>query len=803
MAIFVPATIIGRPVSTGVQIARSLRFRSVNSTYLTRTFAAAPTTRTKLHYHAWIKRGILGTQQNFFEGYDGASSVQSAFLFNANNELVLQFGGAASTPIITVPLFRDPGAWYCIDLAIDTTQATAANRVLMWVNGVQLTGFTATYPAQNALHQFLLNNSNNRIGINWNATLVPFDGYMADVHVIDGTPKTAADFGQFDINGIWQPKPYTGAYGTNGFRLNFSDASAATAAALGADSSGNGNNWTPNHTVTAGALNDSLTDTPTNYGVDAGVGGVVRGNYAVLNPLDAGTLVVRSGGLELVASVASAWHSVRSTFAVPVSGDWWCEVDLISVGTGTGDIMLGVADFEAARPAYPGAAATANSWGYQSSGSRYNNGTGAVWAATYAGGDKIAIRVAAGAVYFYKLVTGAWVLQGGGAAAGVLISGSSVAFTFAMYNGTATNNLWVNFGQRPWAATPPAGTKAVCAQNLPAPAFALPTAGFDIKTYSGTGANQNITGVGHAPDLLWLKVRGTAADHILDDTVRGAGYNLRSNVVNAETYGSPSNDGITSFNSDGFSLGANNNGGTGYVNVAATTYVAWMWKKGVTPGLDIVQYTGNGVARTIPHSLGAVPALIICKYRASGTYNWVLQHWRQAPNPANSYLTFTSNANTADTTVWNGVPPTSSVFSVGTNAGPNANGGNYIAWLFAEVPGFSKFGVWTGNNSTNGPFAYCGFKPRYLMFKRIDVTGNWIIIDTTRWGAGVWPSNPVNMFLIADTTQTDTSNGMFFDFLSNGFKVRVDATFPGVNTAGGIYIFAAFAEHPFNTARAR
>lgn len=331
-------------------------------------------------------------------------------------------------------------------------------------------------------------------------------------------------------------------------------------------------------------------------------------------------------------------------------------------------------------------------------------------------------------------------------------------------------------------------------------------------TYTGTGATQTISnavnGVSFQPDFVWLKIRSGAANHVLIDAVRGYDKYLASNSTAAEA---TSTDQFTSFNSNGFTLGANSGAG-GNTNQNGSTYVAWQWNAGgstvtntsgsissqvranTTAGCSIVTYTGTGSAATVGHGLGVAPRMVIIKQRNSAA-DWVVKHASLSSNDATLILNNTSASTVYSPSVWNNTAPTSTVFSIGTNTANNTNTNTYVAYCFAPVAGYSAFGSYTGNGSTDGPFVYLGFRPRFVMVKRTDTTGNWIIWDSARD-----TYNTTNLILFPNLSNAE-STAENIDFLSNGFKLRV--TSAGDNASGGTYIYAAFAENPFKYANAR
>ena len=265
----------------GYEIERSLRFNRADSANLSRTPSIASNRKTWT-WAGWVKMSGLGPNQYIFN--TGGGLPIDGFAFTANNNIKYRSYNGTSEVIqlITTQVFRDASAWYHIVFAMDTTQATESNRLKLYVNGTQVTTFSSQrYGSQN--YDTNINNTAPHL-IGTYAGLDYLDSYLADIHLIDGQALDPTSFGEFDTNGVWQPIAYEGTYGTNGFHLPFSDNS--TAAALGTDTSGNGNTWTVNNlSVAAGAGNDSLVDSPTNYGTDSGAGGEVRGNYCTLNPL--------------------------------------------------------------------------------------------------------------------------------------------------------------------------------------------------------------------------------------------------------------------------------------------------------------------------------------------------------------------------------------------------------------------------------------------------------------------------------------------------------------------------------------
>jgi hypothetical protein len=657
-----------------------------------------------------------------------------------------------------------------------------------------------TYPNQN-IDTYV--NSANIHTLSRDNTTSSFNGYMTEVNFIDGQALAPSSFGQTNAQtGVWEPIPYNGSYGTNGFYLNFSDNSNTTAATLGKDYSGNGNNWTPNNfSVSAGAGNDSLVDTPTPYGVDTGAGGEVRGNYCTLNPLQKGSTVnIANGNLDVSKSTAGGAGKILGTVGVS-SGKWYAEATM-SGGGG----MPGIAEFTANTSQYPGG--DAQSWGYNNGGDKYHNGANAAYGASFTTNDVIglALDMDGGSITFYKN----GVSQGVAYSTG--ISGKTI--TFAGRGDTTTTESW-NFGQRPFAYTAPSGFKALCTQNLPTPtigATSMTQAGdyFNPVLYTGNSSSRTITGVGFQPDFTWIKIRDAIDSHYLFDAVRGKGTTymktLYSNATNAESPGnSTSLDvGVTDFASDGFTFGS----GTLNGNQSPYTFVAWNWKANgagssntagsitstvsanTTSGFSVVTYTGTGSGTaTIGHGLGVAPSMIIVKFRNT-TSNWSIYH---ASVGNTKRLVFTTAAEETGSGYWNNTTPTSTVFTLGTDLNQSYD---FVAYCFAPVAGYSAFGSYTGNGSSDGPFVFTGMRPAFVMLKNTTTAGNaWHMIDTARGTYNVYgPSLDANASS-AEITYT------ICDLLSNGFKLR--DTNQAWNKSGDVYIFMAFASNPFKFALAR
>jgi hypothetical protein len=804
--------------SGGYQISRSLRFNTADTAYLVRA-PATTTNRRTFTWSAWVKRSEITPYQNTFSANDNVFGLT----FNGEHQFQVSFDVGVYS-VISAQNFRDPSAWYHFVVAVDTTQATAANRVKMYVNGTQITAFstTPTYPPQNFDTSVNQASSNHRIGAgptyagNW------FGGYQADVYLIDGQQLTPSSFGATDVQtGVWGPTAFTGgAFGTNGFYVNFSDNSNNTAATLGADYSGNGNNFTPtNLSVTAGTGNDSFVDTPTLYGTDTGAGGTVRGNYATINPLQLiANVTVSNGNLYLQSNNnGDQFASAPSTVAAR-TGKWYAEFTASAVA-GTPNYVFGVVRASWSPIILDGGGYygrfyyTSEGYAYLSvNGGFYTNNSFGSTGATYASGDIIgvAMDLDAGSISFYKNGT----LQGTPFTSiplGFDYVFAGGAFTFSYPTPTNIAAFFANFGQRPFAYTAPSGFKALCTQNLPTPSIGATTATqanqyFTPVIYTGDGTNNRTISAGMTPDWTWIKERGRAGSHFEFDTLRGTGVYLSPNGSGGDNYAGSlgwTNSGPTT---GGFKVDVGTNDG---INYNTGTFVAWNWKANgagvtntagsitstvsanTTSGFSIVTYSGNSTNATVGHGLGVAPNMIFYKPR-NQTEDWLVYH---VSIGASNILRLNTTAASGGASAWQSTTPTSSVVYLG--AGSTAQTGyNNILYCFAPVAGYSAFGSYTGNGSTNGPFVFTGMRPAYVLIKRTDTTDQWTIFDNTRS-----PSNVAGKILYANLTNAEDTSTDGIDMLSNGFKIR--ATFSNINASGGAYIYACFASNPLKYSLAR
>ena len=835
----------GAPAYT---IDQSVIFDRLNTNYgsgsprLTRSISSTGN-RRKFTFSCWVKRSRLNSDFTSWEAQGimgtshGSWSTDTFFLFDFLNDTdQLRIYGAAEI-LKTNRRFTDTGGWMHIVLAIDTEQSTASNRMRLYINGVEETSFATHSVAQNT--DLAMNNStsSNEMHIATNGYDTgngpyPYDGYMAEVYLLDGQQKTAADFGETSGDtGQWVPKETafsSSEYGTNGFYLKFESG------AIGTDSSGEGNNFT----VTGVANSDIVLDTPTN-------------NFCTLNSAQAynsTTGVLTQGSLFFAAGAYDSGHysNISSTFNVPASGKWYAECR-ISIEAGGGNVtFFGVADqrinwLGVGNENLVGADGLfASLYGDYikvcDSGTVGTGNTSATGTSYILG---MALDVDNGYAYFGVDSGSAmvWYKADGSTSGGDPTSGSTgtggfartfttddtitVSTSVSSNAGDGSQNH-LNFGQNGtfsgtetaggntdgnaegnFFRAPPSGYLALCTKNLPDPAIKKSSEHFNTVLYVGNDTTNNITGVGFQPDLVWLKNRSQSSDHMLHDAVRGADNGIRSNSNVVE---SDQSANFTGFASDGFSLAASSN----RYNDNSENYVSWNWKAGgsgsantdgsinttstsvnTTAGFSISNYQGTGSNATVGHGLGVAPKTIWIKNRDTD------DNWRIYFGDNTDYMAFNwTGGDTDDNTAWNDTSPTSTVFSIGTDTNTNRSGDDFIAYCFAEVDGFSRFGTYEGNNNANGPFVHTGFQPAWLVFKYLDNDDeSWWMIDTKRD-----PANPNTLNLFVNLTGADYDAGGV-DIISNGFKPR--ATNGGLNGYTGTFFYMAFADFPFKYANAR
>ena len=633
-------------------------------------------------------------------------------------------------------------------------------------------------------------------------TGIPYDGYLDEIRLSNSARYTAN----------FTPSATAFTADANTKLLIHSDFNGG----LGADSSGNENDFS----VTNITVSDQVLDSPTR-------------NYSTLNPLinSSGSPAYSEGNL-VITPDGSNYSVYQSTISVS-SGKWYAEYLVGDTNT-----FAGVSSADQSASAY------GSYWNNTSADFIFfnnNNGNKIIdgAATSYVGAGAtvgqivgVAIDLDGNAINFYINNSA----QGSISFSGGVASASSFVFSGVGY--AADAERW-NFGQDSSFAgaktaqgngddgedfyyTPPTGYKALNTSNLDDPSIADPTKHFNTKLWTSTSADGTsalgaVTGVGFQPDLVWAKGRSAAWDHNLFNSVMGTGLGkalYTNGTFAAGAYDTSGYGNVTSFDSDGFTVGLTAGNNYAYNYGSGTKYLAWNWKAGgtassnsdgtitssvsanTTAGFSIVGYTGHGATTgTVGHGLGVKPDLIITKYR-SGAASWSVYNSSEGATKV-IWLDDSSAVGTG-ITYWRDTEPTASVFSVGASGTTGGNANPYIAYCFHSVDGYSKIGTYEGNANANGPFVYTGFKPAVVIAKCVDAVSSWDIVDNKRD-----PYNGVTQRLFPNNTSADdVSAGVVVDFLSNGFKVRTTSG-NWNNATSDTQLYIAFAETPFKTANAR
>jgi len=792
---------------TTSSLTKSLRFRASNSAYLSRTPSVASNRKTWT-WSGWVKR-TLQSNGALFSVSTGPGAYQQTSFYFSGDSLRFYSDLTISADVKTSAVYRDTSAWYHFVCAFDTTQATASDRVKIYVNGVLQTALSATtYPTQNTDGQ--INNTSYAFEISRSNGATFLSDYLAEVNFIDGQALTPQAFGQYDAtSGVWSPMKFVGTYGTNGFYLPFTDTTSTTT--LGYDSSGNGNNLaTSGFSLTAGSTYDSMNDVPTLTSATAA-------NYAVLNPISSSaSFALTNGNL----STPSNQDNKANNCTIGVStGKWYWEV--VVNNNSSYCPYVGVTSFSqendpdvspgltstAGRSAirlaspytYKNYTATSNATGSTNQGS-----TGTIG---------VALNLDAGEIKFYNGNTLFHTDT-------TIPTNGTILFPYVGVTNSGIgswNSTSLNFGQQPFVYTPPAGFVALNTYNLPTPAIVRGNQYMDASLYNGNGGAQAINNnvdLSNGGGLIWIKGRNLTIGHYLTDSVRGYTRYLQTNSTDAEYSDGPTittSTGGFSFNSASLTL-----------NALTYTYVAWQWKAGgtavsntagaitssvsanTTAGFSIVTWTGTGTgSTTVGHGLSTLPQFVIIKKRST-TSGWYVASYASGQGLNYAYHLFLNTTGALDSNndpyyLGGQASLTSNVLAIApgtSNTGGNENGTTYVAYCWTPVAGYSAFGSYIGNGNVDGPFVYTGFKPRFVMIKdATNAATQWTMLDSARNNYNV-----VDARLIANLNNAENAQNLL-DFTSNGFKLR--DTYSVINTSGANLIYMAFAECPFKYANAR
>ena len=777
------------------------------STYLTRTPGSAGNRRT-FTLSGWFKRGSVTDSGILFEARIDNNNRFDVRFDGVKLMAYAQISSSEVLYLVTSAVLRDPSAWYHIVVTIDTTQSTQSDRAKIYVNGEQVTSFSTNTNSLSSSQDTPVNTTNpHSIGANTTGGGA-YDGYMAHVHLTDGYAYAASTFGSTATNGQWVPNIAPSVtYGTNGYFLKFTNASD-----LGEDFSGNNNDYTKS------GSGDKVSDCPENV-------------FATMNPNDNywANSTFSEGNCKMVTA-GSGYGYPRSTIGLS-TGKWYFEAKASSL---SGNLFVGIVS-TAQTGTEQEVGYSANDYGYKfTSGAIRTAGSETSYGNSISTSDILGVGIDLDNNKLYFSKNGTWqnsadpVSGSNGfsitAPSSTVVgeyfptgsdinssNSSTVQFNFGNPSFTISSGNADGNGKGTFEYAPPTGYLAICTDNVSSE-LTLPIGkgGSYMNTvlYTGNGSNGHaITGVGFQPDLVWLKSRSNGEGHWWGDSNRGVNLRLRSNDAGAEYDTGPGGNnypGVSAFDSDGFTVGrsdaANGNG---------NSMVAWNWRAGgstasntdgnitstvsvnTTAGFSIVLFTGNATAgATVGHGLGVKPEIIFAKNRTDGA-NWNC-YAEPVDNTGDYTLTLNgTGAKSNSFNMWNDTAPTSSVITLGNRNETNGNSHNMVFYCFHSVEGYSKFGSYTGNGSTDGAFVYTGFRPALVIVKKYSAGENWNMTDSTRS-----PFNVCQHGLSPSTSSAeDTTNGVRIDLLSNGFKARDTAG--QYNDNGANYIFISFAEHPF------
>lgn len=546
-----------------------------------------------------------------------------------------------------------------------------------------------------------------------------------------------------------------------------------------------------------------FVDTPTSYGngsptFDTGVGAEVRGNYCTWNPLSTTSGTFSDGNLKYTGP--GAWARANGTLSVN-SGKWYWEIVITSnPSSGFGGRYngwgVGLVSTHSSTDSQPTDAFVYWDVGFYQNWSATTIGTSSV-----STGDIISFALDCDT----NMIT---VRKNNTVIVSLLplgtTSGNRLCPFHLAYNDTFSPSV-ANFGQLPFVYTAPSGFRALCDSNLSEPTIINPSTVMDTNLYTGNGSSITVSQLNFSPDLVWIKSRSGNTDHALYDTVRGATLDIASNLTTGQTTQST---GLTSFLSNGFSLGS-----LLKVNSTSSAYVSWCWDAGsgsavlnqqgdtnsvvkanIGAGFSIATFTSPSSpgAYSVGHGLGVKPNFTIIK-RINDGDSWFCWHIGLGDNLTEYLMLYSIAGQITQGGMWGTIGRTVNACGFASQISTFA-ASNYVMYNFAPVDGYSSFGKYTGNGSANGPFVFCNFRPKFLMIKRTDTLSNWRIFDSRRPGYNV-----TNLTLIPNSSSNEST--LSVDFLSNGFKLRDADT--DTNAVSGIYIYSAFAESPFKYARAR
>jgi len=724
----------------------------------------------------WFKRGNLGGSNLRLFTHGSGPSVQIQAYLTSSNTLVVGNG----TEVTTTQVFRDPHAWYHLVVRVDTSQGTDTNRIRHYLNGSQITDFSASsYPSQNAN---VFTSTGWRIGSWSNSTTHTFDGYMSEVVYCDGQSLGPTSFGETDTNGVWRPIDVSGlTFGNNGFYLNM----AASGSDLSDDASGNSNDFTNTNSVT------QSSDSPTN-------------NHCVMSPIDKSSAITTSAGNLTVTNPSSgSWNHGRGSLFVS-SGKWYYEWTPTAGTYALAGWMLDVSGNDYVEEETD--VATTYYRGVDSGGAGFRIADGATDASVTLFGlnDVVMMAIDVDTMKMWVGINGTWYNSGDPAngtnpvGTWTAAIGESLAPWYGCINTTSET---FNFGATSFAYTPPTGFNAWNTTNLvsaSAPAIEDPDDHFKEVIVDHDGSSTNFTipwstynGTSGTYDTLFSIKRLADEKWFVIDSIRGLNKYFSWNATTSQT-------------TDANVLSVSGTTGTLGSTLANDNYLVQMYRlnaqssrdtsnsegsitggsnsliisANATAGWSVCTYTGTGANGTFGHGLSQAPEWIRW-YNTVSADGQTVYHAFNPSTPKDHYGNFDSAPTTLtndDSTKFNDTAPTADVNSVGS--ADSTNGSSDAMWCFSvhSVNSFSKVGAFVGNGGADGPFVEASISPKSVVLKNANgsATGDdWYLVTDTRF-----LYNGDASTLAFNLTATEQATNLF-DMVSNGIKLRT--TNAGVN----------------------
>ena len=801
---FYDAIRVGASGAGDFEVKRSLRFNGEGTHhYLQRTPSSAGN-RQVCTFSCWTKRSNIGVNHCLASAYSANNNNDNISIILrslSSGNCSLRVVGYFHNFRITNAAFRDPSAWLHVVVAIDTRQSSADDRIKVYINGVQETSFSTSGNVTQNMNLAFNDTSVHRIGTQSNQLSNTADGYIAEVNFIDGQQLTPASFAETNADtGQWVPIDTSGlTFGTNGYRLQFEDNTGTTATTLGKDTSGNGNNFTPNNfSVAAGVGNDSLEDTPSN-------------NFSTLNSLalTATGANISSGNLDYKSD--SNYSIAAGNFSLK-TGKWYWEVTITAaLSGGNGQINGIVRGTNPNGNAYVSYDTSGNVFGigYVYNGSiqgtspdgSTNSASGGSGLATFTNNDVLgfASDIANGTLAIYK----------NGSLQTTITSLNSHDWFPAVSGYGTTSTCSLNFGQRAFAHTPPTGHLALCSANLPDPTILLPNKHLDTLLYSGNGSqNRAISGLEFQPDWVWLKSRSNGYYHQLHDTVRGTAAGvLYSNRDDAED----STYGLASFNNNGFTVykDANNDA----QNDSGQTYVAWNWNAGgsASKTYRVVVSSAGGSGnkyrfRNSANSATFAADAVTLDLEEGGTYIFNMDDSSNATHPFSIGTAANGTVYTSGITYFlDGVSKTYSQYTSGFSSASTrrlhitvpASAPQLYYWCSAH----SGMGGAINTNSTFGSSNFDGSTQSTVKanttagFSIVLYTGQQNATDTIGHGLGVQPQVVISKS--RNSTYTYTQWYVYHHKLTTNYFLFLNLTNAQGDGLGDYYVDASFSSTVF------